>query len=601
MTDLNALLKPEWSVQKDIAELWNKINLEEQASITVRLAVLFKNGLPFELKHDKIIYIHIFLALAQIDIIACQIPLKFQSKIASPEFEKRLRAQLLDEIFHVMLSIKIVYLLTNPYSSPPELNDSTNKFCEFIRKEDCPKVAIIFLNLITEAIAEELVKSFHCANLANEVFDLILEDERRHISDAELYFTLGLPDKEIMKQKLNDFEEHLFTSLIFQYNTGMALLRVLGFAEMQNLVSKIDQKYRNQLKKLNLVAGKKWTSFMLFFAKAQQGFQTEILVECPMSPLRQLSMTHWSKPNDPTMVGQFNLDISCLEFFEKKYPPMSLTTLLLQAVSLVLDEYPEYSLFLSDQKLFQRTQANTCLVVKLPGCGDHLGVISFQDCHKISVDELTLRIRQIVTMMIFCYKKREKIELQYPHLKAIQANLLAEMSNELFRPILPVVPGVSVSNIGHFGYSQSKSPLFANEAAKITVMTVQKTPVWCHRTKTFEPRDLLPVSVSTDHRIFGGNMPLPKLLDKAFQTVFIKMQDEQKAIDADFRLPKEPSIKSKLNNKLLMKKFDELLTDNLQLGYLMLICLQTMWPDNLALDKIFSSLNTETLRETLEL
>lgn len=591
MHDLNDLLKPVWGVQKDVIDLWNIITPDEQYSIKIRMDNLFKNGLPFSLKHEKIIYIHLFMALAQIDIIACQVPLKFASKILVPEFEQRLRAQLLDEIFHVMLSIKIVYMLSNPHAYPPELNDNTKKFCEFIRKENCPKTAMILLNLITEGVAEELAKCFYHCGLAAEVFELILKDERRHVSDADLYFAMGLPDIETLQYKLIEFEEHILSSLIFQYNTNMSLITALGMDGMQNFLARVNHKYKEQLNKLNLAPGKKWLAVMHFFSNTLKNLQNnnEPPCEIEMTPLRKLSITQWNKPTDPTMVGQFNIDVTCLDFFEKKYPSDTLTILMLQTISQILADHPEYSLFLNDQKLFRRTAALVCLVVKLPDCGDHMGIITFQNCHNMSVPVLSAKIRQVVSMMAFCYKKREQLELEYPMLKLIQNSFINEMNDEVFRPILPRTPGVSLSNIGTFGYTQSKSPLLSNEAAKFTIMAVQRTPVWCQTTKTFIARDLLPVSVSTDHRIFGGNMPLPKTMDSVFQDVFAKMQLNSR--EPGSKTVKESSFSiTKFNDKLLAKKINALLIENLQLGYMILMTLQTMWLDYLAVEDMFGAL-----------
>ncbi len=588
MYDLNELLHPVWGAQKDVTEIWVKITQNERDSIKSRMDDLFKNGLPFELKHDKEIYIYLFMALAQIDLIACQVPLKFESKITIPGLEHRLRAQLLDEIFHVMLSIKIVYMLSSPYSYPPELNDNTHQFCEFIRNVECPKIAIIFVNLISEGIAEELVKCFHHCGFVPSVFEIILKDERRHVSDADLYFAMGLPDQKILQQKLQEFENFVLSSLIFQFNTSMSLITALGIAGMQNFIRMIDLKYKEQLSKLNLTPGKKWLTITQLFTKTLQNFQINSFQasEVEMTSLRKLSMTQWGNPSDPTMVGQFNIDVTCLDFFEKKYPSETLTTLMLQTISQILENHPEYSLFKNDQKLFKRTKARVCLVVKLPDCGDHLGIITFQDCHHMSVPVLSSRIRQIVTMMTYCYKKREQLEIEYPMLTLVQNSMLREMNNNVYRPILPVIPGVSLSNIGTYGYTQSKSPLLPNEAAKITIMSVQKSPVWCNTTKTFIARDLLPVSASTDHRIFGGNMPLPKLMDRVFHDVFEKMELSSKKPLGNL-VNNVHSFQNKFNNKVMIEKIESLLAGNLQLGYMTLMTLQTTWPDYLEIEELF--------------
>lgn len=596
--NLNDLLKPEWSVQKEVADLWNGITLDEQQIIASRMDDLFQNGLPFELKHEKIVYIHLFLTLAQVDIMACQIPLKFQSKIKIPEFEQRLRAQLLDEIFHVMLAVKIIYMLSAPYSCPPELNDNLQTFCEFIKKEDCPKTAVIFLNLITEGVGEELVHCFKRFGVASKVLDIIIKDERRHVSDADLYFAMGLPEIDVLQKKLNDFEDHVLSGLL-QYNSSMAFLTALGIDGIQDFISKVDAKYTEQLSKLNLKPGNKWTILQQFLGKALHNFKhnSAQAYEVEMTPFRKYTMTHWSKPSDPTVVGQFNIDVSNLHFFEKKYPADTLTTLMLQTMSQVLVEHPECSLFLNDQKLFQRKQANVCLVVKLPDCGEHMGIISFQDCHKLPVSVLSAKIKQIIPMMVYCYKKREQLEREHPRLRAIQNNVINELSDTVFCPILPAIPGVCLSNIGASGYTQAKSPLLSHEAIKITIMAVQKTPVWCELTKAFVARDLLPVSMSADHRIFGA-MPIPKIMERVYQEVFAKMVSNQSK--ADGMIAKATHfMETTFNDTFLVKKIDDLLAENVEFGYLALMIIQTMWPDFLSVEEVFGAIKSGSPMENL--
>ena len=152
-----------------------------------------------------------------------------------------------------------------------------------------------------------------------------------------------------------------------------------------------------------------------------------------------------------------------------------------------------------------------------------------------------------------------------------------EMNDPVYRPILPVVPGVCLSNNGAAGYIQGSSPLFSNEATKITLFEVQRAPVWNKTKNAFEARDLLPASVSVDHRIFGGDLPIPKIVNNVFQDVFQRMVET------------ETSILSQEDQSILVKKrIDQLLAENIEFGYMILMTLQTMWPDYLCVDELLS-------------
>ena len=570
MNELNDLLRPVWGAQKWIAEAWNQITDDEKKTIQRRTDDLFKNGLPFELKHDKRVYLSIFSLLAQLEVLAIQIPLKFESQMPTLEFQQRMHVQLLDEIFHGIIFTKIVYLLSDPYSFPPAYNENVEKFCDFIRSETCSKIAIVLLNLIAEGWVEELFKCLKEHNIAPQVLDMILEDEKRHVSEADLYREIGLPSIESVTPKLEHIEDLFLTTLSLRYNMGMSLITALGVQGMHEFLTQLDCKYKHQLKKIHLKPSEKWTSHIEMAGKMLENCEKK-WVEAPevdITSHRKMLMTQWRDPADPTMIGQFNMDVTCLDFFNKKYPSEMLTILMLQTISQMFVSYPEYQLFLKENKLYQRQGTFVGLVVKLPECEDHLGLIFFQDCHLIPVNSLSIKIKQAIAMMSYCYQRVKQLEQDYPHLTLIQDDILNEMSNPFYPPIRPSPIGVSLSNIGASGYVQAKSPLLPNEAVKFTLMTVERRPVWNNLNNAFEARDILPVSVSVDHRVFDGNVPLPKIMDRLFQDTFQRMESLT-----------ETRPKTAPNEADMVLWIDRLLNDNLEFGYLTLRALHTMWPD----------------------
>jgi hypothetical protein len=205
--ELRELLSPSWGAEKWILEGWNKINNEEKELIKTRMHELFKDGLPFEVKQEKLIYIYTFSLLAQLEVLAIQIPLKFEDKMSTPQFKQQMRAQLLDEIFHGMVFIKIAYMLSAPYATPPAYNENIEVLCDYIRNEECPKIALIMLNLVAEGWIEEVFQSLDEQKVAPKVFATILADEHRHVLEADLYREIGMPDKAILQKKLGELEE----------------------------------------------------------------------------------------------------------------------------------------------------------------------------------------------------------------------------------------------------------------------------------------------------------------------------------------------------------------------------------------------------------
>ena len=66
MDELSGLLRPSWGAEKWILEGWDTLTVDEKKLIKSRMDDLFKDGLPFELKSDKLFYIYTFSLLAQL-------------------------------------------------------------------------------------------------------------------------------------------------------------------------------------------------------------------------------------------------------------------------------------------------------------------------------------------------------------------------------------------------------------------------------------------------------------------------------------------------------------------------------------------------------
>lgn len=580
MHELNDLLRPTWGAEKWILEGWNKITTDEKQVIKSRIDDLFRDGLPFELKTDKLFYIYTFSLLAQLEVLAIQVPLKFESKMSTTEYRERMRQQLLDEIFHGLVFTKIVYMLCAPYSSPPAYSPNIEILCNFIRNEHCPKVAIMLLNLIGEGWIEEIFYSLHRFDIAPKVFSIILEDEHRHVCEADLYRDIGMPNTEEIKPKIAYLEEQLITNIFMQYKYIASVSALLGIEGVTDFKESLNKKHRQQLEKINLTPSKKWDYFMEFgstiLPKLDDYFESNSVIE--MTPIRKVFMTQWSNPSDPTMAGQFNINISRLDFFNKKFPPETLTCLMMQTTSYTLAKTDSFRNYLSFRQLFQSKEAYVGLVVKLPDCGDHIGTIILENCHEISILELAQKIQAILQKMVYCYKKREHLEKTDPKIQQLMQEMTYDFAYSTYASPIPGTPFVSLSNIGAYGYGQCKSPLRNNESMKFTLMEVERRPVWNKETQAFEPQDMLPVSISADHRIFDGNVPMPKLLDAHFNVLFDKMITE-----------KQKPYKSPHKNEMLTETIDELLHHNTEMGYKSLLFLQTYWCDFLPIEELLEN------------
>jgi hypothetical protein len=580
--ELKDLLKSSWGAEKWIDEGWNQITAGEKQLIKDRMDDMFKNGLPFALKKDKLLYIYTFSMLAQLEVLAIQIPLKFESRMSTPLFRQRMRTQLLDEIFHGLVFTKIVYLLCEPYASPPAYNNSFEQFCDFIRNETCPKIAVVLLNLIAECWIEELFYALRKSDVAPEVFDIILEDEHRHVCEADLYCEIGLPEKEAVIPKLEYLEEQLLTNVFFQYKYVTSLRALLGVQASRDYVDSIHKKHTHQLSKIGLVPGKTWRLFMRIRSDVMQNIQEYLPIHqaVDMTPMRKLFMNIWDAPGDPTMVAHFNVDVTCLDVFNKKFPPETLTTLMMQSLSQLLMDHESLRKFLVHKAFYQSQVAYISLVVKLPNCGDHFGSIIFANAHTLSSSALFFQVRQAVRLMVYCYKKREQLETEHPHLKLMSDHIYTEYSTGVYPYPEIANPSVSLTNLGGFGYAHIKSPLLKNESMKFTLLDVERKQVWNKKSNVFEVRDLLSVSVSADHRIADGNVPVGKMMASIFETMFQRTQAcTSKLSKQEFQYKHIITMVESLLEKDMSEQ-------ELNMVYATLSYLQTTWPAFLPIDEL---------------
>ncbi len=572
MDDVNALLRPTWGAEKWILEGWNALNTREQEEVKNRMDELFSDGLPFVIEHDKMLYVHAFAVLAQLEVLAIQVPLKFEARMPTEDFRKRMRVQLVDEVFHGMVFTRILYELIAPYATPPAYDAKLEILCNFIRNESCPKVAVVLLNLVAEAWIEEVFCTFYEANIAPAVFSIILEDEHRHVREADLYREIGLPSSKELKAKLCTLEEMLLSNFLFKYAYMNAMLELVGADRLEKFLDTLDKKHKAQLQKVGLTPSASWHFWMgsrTFFASFLKQY-TEKNERIELSPMRQLLMTQWKAPTDPSMVGEFHLDVGRVKFFEKKFPKETITMLMLQALSQGVINNPVFGRYLSFQKLYQSRAAYVALVVKLPECGDHLGAIIFENCHELSMSNLVARVQQNLKMMVYCYQRRLALEKKYPKLRYMMEQVMRDIAHGVYPYPMAGNPAISLSNIGKSGLSRAKSPLRVNEAVKFTLLAVEKRPVWNDVTQAFEPQDSLPVSFSADHRIFNGDVPIPHYVETAFNQVFDNMCKQPAKADTGGK---------KENDRWVMGMFESLIKAQPEVAYKVLVSMQTVWPD----------------------
>lgn len=650
MEELDQLLKPIWGAEPWILEGWNCLTLEEKEQIKSRLSALFQNGLPFEIKQDKRLYIYTFSLMAQLEVLGIQLPIRFGEKLQQPAFKERMRAQLVDEIFHAILFTKIVFLLCEPYQLPPIYNKKIETICNFVRAQECLKLGIVVMNLICEGLVEEIFTTLCHQGVAPEVFSLVLADEHRHVCEAELYSEIGLPDAETLSEKLHQLEALLVSTFLLEPQYSSALSALLGTQGSLSFLAALNARYTQQLAKINQEPSEKWA---LFFKYAPTLYQESLpyadeldkeVYEIPMSATQKNFMIQMHTPGDPTMVAQFELDVSRFYCQPNLANTNLLTPLMLQAMSRTLQEHASFRCFLSFNKLYQTRSAYVALINQLPDYPGHLATIYFRNAHELSAEKINARINRALQMMTYCYRKREQIDIDHPEIKADFEQKLLSQLDELYPYPVPGSQSIYLCNLGEYGYTQATAPLLKQMGLTLLMLTMQKKAVWDHTQQAFLAKEILPISISADSRVFHGLIPIPQLLQEAWdiclaqlsapspspcdlgikdpllQELLAKISAKnqlQYAFEIKKVMAQYPHLKTQgimsnnlqsLSEELLhsylsftadeaendarfLAVIDHILKENLTLGYRTLVSLQSAWPDYVDVEALLQTAN----------
>ena len=519
------MIKPDIPAIRAIEAAFEELTVAEQQFIEERMNTVFSQGIPLELKMDKILYIQLFSLLLQLEVIALQIPLRFGPKMKTPEFQQQMRSQLVDEVFHCLIFAKILNHLCLPHAYFPAPNLEMEAARCFIFAEDNPDVALVFLNLIGEAWTELLFSLLMENQIAPELFAVIIADEKRHVSEALMYSQMQSTDKEMMTQKCHQFEPLLLN--LCQFHFLVMAEKLCGIEAVQGFIQQLNSRYKKSLNEIHIKPSEHWEKAIVFINQllANMGAVFKQMKPIPMTPLRQAQMVMWTTPTEATMAGQFSVDISDLDLFAKKFPPETLTSLMIQATSLVIANQPEFRNFLSFNQMYQyQAGALVGIVVKLPNCGDHLATIVLEDAHLMDIRSLSKQIRDVIAVMVFCYHECRKLEQAHPELAFFHQAWLKSLRDPFYPIPIPTAPFVSLSNIAMSGLYTGTSPLMKNEAVKLTLLRAEKKQVFDPKTSNFVVKDILPVCLSADHRVFDANWPMQSYFQESFTQVLSQVQ-----------------------------------------------------------------------------
>lgn len=570
MIELSELVKPTWNTEQWLYELWKNIDAVDQEAIKKRVDELFYNPIPFTLPNNKLPYLQLFSTFAQLEIIGASHLMQSLKQLQTDEVYPILKQQFLDEIFHAVVFIKITYQLSSPHPLPLNYFHSYEKLYNITGHEPDLGTSLVFTNLLGEAWLGEIILAVREKNIANMILDVILADESRHLSEYHLYKKIGLPEKKYLQKRIEHFEAELAKLIFNETNYLVGLVNILGLSSTKNLVGQIKKKHSSMLKQLGMKPSREWRNCI----DAMPSILDEIFyeydadTEIPQSKTRQLFSSLWDRPSCPTQSAIFSLDVSPVGFFEKKFPSETITCLALQALSKTWFEHPELKNYHHNDKIYNPSNSYVTLAVQLPVGEDNVCAIVFKNCHEMNIQDLAMQIKNDMQLMTYCYQKVEALKREHPFLEYEASNIVSPYNQGPYKQNSLASPSVALSNIGYWGYEAAISPLLPHETVKLTLTKIERKQVWDNHQKQFVVKDMLPVGLSVDHRVYDGNIPLPHYLQTAFDQMFANMMAN--------KIPLLP--KNKLPHlEHFITICEEVLDYNLMIGFKLLLTRSQVW------------------------
>ncbi|WP_420596305.1 dihydrolipoyllysine-residue acetyltransferase [Deinococcus sp.] len=203
-----------------------------------------------------------------------------------------------------------------------------------------------------------------------------------------------------------------------------------------------------------------------------------------MSGIRKATVRSMTASTSIPMVTQFDkADVTRMEEVRKQFGPrvekaggkLTMTHILMKVVANTLRKFPKFgaSLDLENQQVIYKDYVNIGVAVDTP---NGLLVPVLKNADRLSITEMVLVLNELAG------RARER------KLKP------DEMQGATF----------TISNLGGIGGYAFTPIVNAPEVAILGVSRGGFEPVWNKETETFEPRNMLPLSLTYDHRLIDG-------------------------------------------------------------------------------------------------
>ncbi len=235
---------------------------------------------------------------------------------------------------------------------------------------------------------------------------------------------------------------------------------------------------------------------------------------------RKMSVATWGGPTDPQIYGRMEVDMTqalayAAQLSQQSGITITATHLLVRAVALCLNEYPEANAIIRWNRIYFRKRINIFCHVAIPGKKPDLSGVLVRDAETKDVVVIAQELKEKATAV------RNGSDLELARAKA----MLDKTPNFLYRVVLGVISffhytlnlnlsrfgipqdafgGAGVNSIGALGMSEAFSPLdrISRMPIVVSVGRIEEKPVVRNGNIVIRPMCVL--CATLDHRIMDG-------------------------------------------------------------------------------------------------
>lgn len=478
-----------WPPMAHVRRGWDRLDEKGRKVVLHRLDLTLGKFKPSPTTNKKALR-RFFSFLSQVEVIAIEVPLS-ALPTATPEMRPMLERQLSDEVFHATIFAALARRLGGLDKPVPE----AESLLDLIRHQEDPKTTAVLLNLIAEGWIENLFDQAVTWGVADEVFQIVLEDESRHVEEAHAHAE-GM-DVQKVQEAVRSFEEELF-KLSQHPRVMLPVLALAGEQRFQVLGRSFLDVHKAALAEVGLEPAPRVVEMERAMEEALAdgaplAGPRPTRVE-PESQWRRTALELWDAPRYPVTHGFMEVAVDHI-------PRHLLTAVTVAAIGRVWKEYPRMNRYTQGGELWSPPTVNVGVRVALGDKGEAISTVVITEADKRSLNDIRRMISQGVARLNETGSRG--VGLSPDSESESLASILRDEELMGMMPPGQVAAPVTISNVGKQGlYAGFGSMPGLGQSVELVIGRVEKRPQW--RTWRYKPVDTVIIGASADHRVFDG-------------------------------------------------------------------------------------------------